>query len=60
MSGGWFDRSAVRDTIAAFPLPPVCTTAGAPVRGTSPFRGTSRCAPGAFSLTALISESPRA
>ena len=35
MSGGWFDRSAVRDAIAAFPLPPVCTTAGAPVRGTS-------------------------
>ena len=33
--GRQFDRSAVRDAIAAFPLPPVCTTAGAPVRGTS-------------------------
>ena len=25
--GRQFDRSAVRDAIAAFPLPPVCTTA---------------------------------
>ena len=33
--GRQFDRSAVRDAIAAFPLPPVCTAAGAPVRGTS-------------------------